>query len=728
MEPPSECVVQLRVNKADNVPKVETVSDPYVLLRIPGLEPQRTRTIQDCSNPEWGETFFFECSYADEKLQAIVEIEVWDEDTTTDNMIGKTTLDLTLFDSDSWSDIALPIAVVDKYRKKLEAQAKKNKQPGSTFPVPILHLSIVGTLPTRAALQEMLQLAPGVVSSSKERAILVPIAGTSLMVGVQYPDSNPREGPNLLVVSSKPMHGESRIELDIPTPFMEDLPMKPAPPAAQPTPPPTKASGSKGSAAAAAKTTTMASEPGAEGISIHRMRKPSGKRWAPGVRAYEQLTVKGLPLSIAWDQITLSCTAKLPPSSSYSVWGMLENAGWPGPGVSYREASSAMRSYGADHSSKQLEVYMPLDHEQPPQCVLSLDFRETIHVAAGPCPSLVAYPSRDSALCWEFVGEAEAALEVREDLYLTKSRKVMHGENRIRVQKRVMLQDGDVWGTEDLAGLQLVGYDLDYQDHSTWPFYEALLGSYAWEDSSANKKKNKKDKTGGGEAGTEAGAKKLWGKLKAAVMFKPKAKEDKEPARKLRRPWTTMPDRGAVPAASSGEQSGSGVMTRLRDVLKKLRASDPGESEAQKHPAERQKVKRPGRMSEATGTSPPVLSKSKSWRDSIVAARAGDVRSSTGSNSTATPRLRPGGKVPSKAKGSVGYRNDAVDEEEEEGDVGYRLPSSRSAPSGRDGQGGGVGKLGTQRSASVQQAGQATAGRAASSRRKVQYSDEDEDF
>ena len=76
----------MRVPRAKNLANVDNIglSDPYVTVKIAGQgAPQRSNTVYNNCSPEWSQAFFTFSIGERACAEAILEIEVFDEDMVT---------------------------------------------------------------------------------------------------------------------------------------------------------------------------------------------------------------------------------------------------------------------------------------------------------------------------------------------------------------------------------------------------------------------------------------------------------------------------------------------------------------------------------------------------------------------------------------------------------------------------------------------------------------------
>ncbi|GAX75313.1 hypothetical protein CEUSTIGMA_g2758.t1 [Chlamydomonas eustigma] len=481
-----EVLVQLRVLHASNIPKVDFCpeSDPYVTLKLPGCKTKpRTRTIDNEPNPVWEEDFFFYCiKHPDGRLQCNVSMEVWDEDNFTDSVIGTTSLDLSRYRPDEWSFIELPIVLTEKLRKQFEDAAAKQKTGGGWFgrknkqaapaaepeppiPHPMLTVAIIGTIPSLKSMMDLLSSVPGMVCD--ETSVMAPIANTSLLAGVEYGEV-PSQGVSLLLCSCQ-AGLEAHIELEVPAAWLK-----------------------------LAGHSAYISEDNAS-LHVDVRRWPSGKK-IPGAssRIYEQVCLKGYPLAPhLLEELVVRWTPKLPHVACYELASLLEWAAWPGP-CSFKAASSAMSEQCPDIDAKKREIYVPLDHEIPPACVLALDYSSATKTSSGLCPDVVVYPNRENGeLCWEFgmpstsrAGTASSSttsmsrktrVPIFQEIIYGKAIKVLKSTSRVKARKQLRLvdPDGQLRCSEDLGGVHLVGYELEDSQDQRWWFWDAVMGNLA---------------------------------------------------------------------------------------------------------------------------------------------------------------------------------------------------------------------------------------------------------
>ncbi|XP_053169257.1 cytosolic phospholipase A2 epsilon-like [Hemicordylus capensis] len=92
---PAFCLLSVRIIRMRNVRKADLLSqnDCYVSLRLPtaSFTDVRTKTISNCSNPVWNETFYFRIQNV---VKNVLELKVCDEDTFRDDQLYTVLFDI----------------------------------------------------------------------------------------------------------------------------------------------------------------------------------------------------------------------------------------------------------------------------------------------------------------------------------------------------------------------------------------------------------------------------------------------------------------------------------------------------------------------------------------------------------------------------------------------------------------------------------------------------------
>jgi hypothetical protein len=442
-------------------------SDPYIRLMLPGqTDALQTTAIQDEANPWWDEDFFFDCIGMDERLEGEVRLELWDENEgrTADILIGSCLLDLGAYSSDEWPEIELPVILEPKWQKVLD-EARRPKKGWLGFGGkslteeekevqevklrdPTLTVSIVGSVPSFQSLVDQLSEMDSVIIDKDTMSLRVPLVdpkldgSLSLFVGLGFSNI---EGLRL-IMSTASQDSPYFIDFNVSSKMY---------------------GGQEG-------------KQGDGSIKLERLKWPKGRKVAPRLKIYEELRLRGLPLSVDLQEITVQITPKLPAEAQFSVAQLLEWGGFSGPGATFNKAMKQMTANGALASSKRQEIYLAPDHEWPPMCLLGLDWKLAEDTLQGICPGLVAYVLNSKGmqnLNWEFSFQSLSSSAEYSVECFSKPIKLNMGDKKLKCKKMLHLADpgGRLRCDEALGGLCLVGFGLDQSSRSYF-FLRALLG------------------------------------------------------------------------------------------------------------------------------------------------------------------------------------------------------------------------------------------------------------
>lgn len=395
-----------------------------------------------------------------------MKLELWDENEgrTADILIGSCVLDLAAYTPDEWPEIELQVVLEPKWQRVLD-EARRPKKGWLGFGGkaltdvekdaqeaklrdPTVTVSVIGSVPSFQSLIHQVSSMDNVIIDKETSSLRVPLEdpkleSVSLFVGLGFSNT---EGLKLIVSTACQD-----------SPYFIDFNISPR-----------LYGGQEG-------------KPGDGSIKIERIKWPKGRKVAPRIKIYEEVWLKGLPLNVDLQEVTVLIAPKLPPEAQFSVSSLLEWGGFSGPGVAFNKALKQMTANGALSSSKRQEIYLPPDHEWPPTCLLGLDWKLAEDTPHGVCPGLVAFVVHSKGiqnLNWEFSfhSSSPAACEYSTECF-SKPIKLKMGDEKLRCKKILTLADpgGRLRCDEAIGGLCLSGFGLDQRTRS-YLFLKALLG------------------------------------------------------------------------------------------------------------------------------------------------------------------------------------------------------------------------------------------------------------